>query len=143
MPLCLGLHLTGFVARRVEHLGTLALALLAIALDVAFALLQLTLATAHLFLGAADLGHGRRLRVALDRVGHVRGGPDQVQRIHANGVPGRLDLAAAGRRLQHAQLHLELSRVAPERLKGLLDALRVVAAVREGRQLLDTRKRCQ
>jgi hypothetical protein len=66
-----------------------------------------------------------------------------VQRVHPDGVAGRFDLAAAGGRLEHAQLHLQLRRVAPERLEGLLDALLVVAAAREGRQLFDARERRQ
>ena len=143
MPLRLRLGLTSFVAGRVEDLGALALALLAIPLDLVLSLLELALASADLFLGAADLGRGCRLRVALDRVGHVGGGADHVQRVHPYGVAGRLDLAAASGRLKDAQLDLELRCVTPEGLERLLDALRLVTAVRKGRQLLDARKRRQ
>ena len=143
VPLCLRLRLTGLVPRSVEHLGALALALLAEALDLVLALLKLALAPADLFLRAAKLGRGRSLCIPFDRVGHVGGGADHVQRVHPNGVAGRLDLAAASGRLEHAQLHLKLRGVTPEGFEGLLDARRVVAAVRKGRQLLDTRKRRQ
>jgi hypothetical protein len=64
-----------------------------------------------------------------------------VERVHPNGVAGRLHLAAASGRLEYAQLHLELGRMASEGLEGFLDALRVETTVREGRELLDARKR--
>ena len=136
MPLCLRLRFTGFVPRRIEDLGALALALLAEALDLVLALLQRALAPAHLFLGAAKLGRGRGLCIPLDRVGHVGGGADHVERVHPDGVAGRLHLAAASGRLEHAQLHLELGRMASEGFEGLLDALRIETTAREGRQLL-------
>ena len=75
---------------RVQHLRALALALLSVALDLTLTVLQLTLAARDLLLGAPQLRGGGRLRVALDRVGHLGGGADHVQRVHAHGVPGRL-----------------------------------------------------
>ena len=141
MALRLGFHLADLVARRAQHLGALALTLLAVALDFAFALLQLALPAADFLLRAADLRDRSRLGVALDRVGHLRCGADHVQRVHAHGVTARLDLAAARRRLEDAELHLELGRVPSEGLERLRDALRVVTAVSQRREILDARKR--
>jgi hypothetical protein len=141
MALRLGFYFADLVARRAQHLGALALALLPVALDLALPLLQLALPAADLFLRAPDLGRRCGLSIALDRVGHLRSGADHVQRVHAHGVPARLDLAAARRRLEDAELHLELRRVPPERLERLRDAFRVVAAVRQRRQIVDARER--
>src|SRR6185312_5763244 len=141
MPLRLSLRLAGLVARSVQDLGALAFALLTEALDLVLALLQLTLTSADLLLGAADLRRRGCLCVALDRVSHVGGGANHVQRVHPDGVPARLHLSAASRSLQHTQLHLKLRRVAPKGLESLLDALGLVAAIGERRQLLDVGER--
>jgi hypothetical protein len=66
---------------RVQHLRALALALLPVALDLTLTVLQLTLAARDLLLGAPKLRGGGRLRVALDRVGHLGRGADHVQRV--------------------------------------------------------------
>ena len=78
--------LAGLALGRVQHLGALALALLAIAVDVALALLEVTLAAGHLLLGPAELGGRGGLGIALDRVGHLGRGSDHVERVHADGV---------------------------------------------------------
>ncbi len=142
--LLLGLlqRLAGLALGGVHHLGALALALLAIAVDLALPLLEVALAPGHLFLGAAKLRGRSRLRVALDRVGHLGGGPDHVQRIHADGVPGRLDLAALPGGLEHAKLNLELRRVPAERLERLTHLL-AVESVRRAREILHPWQRRQ
>src|SRR6185437_5392939 len=86
LPLDIGLGLTCFIARAVQHLGALALALLTEPLDLVLALLQLALATGDLFLGASKLSGRSGLSVSLDRVGHVCGGADHVQRVHPHCV---------------------------------------------------------
>ena len=65
-----------------------------------------------------------------------------MQRVHADGVAGRLDLAAPPGGLEHAQLNLKLRRVAPERLERFLYALGVVP-LRCGRKILHARQRGQ
>src|SRR4029453_17351436 len=66
-----------------------------------------------------------------------------MQRVHADGVPRRLDrLSAPARRLQHAQLRLELGRVATECLERLSNAVRVVALAAL-RQVFEARQRRQ
>ena len=65
-----------------------------------------------------------------------------MERIHAHCVPGGVDLRRPPGRLQHPELRLELSRVAPKRIEGLLHSLPVVPIAR-GRQVLDPRKRGQ
>ena len=62
-------QLTRLVARVVEHLCALAFTLLAVALDLGFAVLLLAAAPANLFLGLGQLGLGSLLRVGLDGVG--------------------------------------------------------------------------
>jgi hypothetical protein len=133
-------RLARFALRRVQHLGALPLALLPVAVDLALPLLQVALATGHLLLRPPQLASRGRLRVALDRVGHLRGGADQVQRVHPHRVPGRL--GATPRRLEHAQLHLELRRMPAEGLEGLSHPLAVVA-VGGAREVLDARQRRQ
>ena len=108
------------VAGIVQQFRTLALALLAEALDLCFAVLLLATAAAHLLLGLCELGLGRALCVGLDRVGELCRGADQVERVHPHRVPGRLDrLSTAARSLEHAQLRLELRRMAAERFECL------------------------
>ena len=125
----LGEQLAGLVAGGVQHLGALALALLAVALDLGLALLQLVLAAADLLLGPAELRRGCGLRVALDRVGELGGRADQVQRVHADGVAGRLDVRAG--RVPAAcstrSCACSCSGVAAEGVEGLADAVRVEA----------------
>ena len=84
-------ELARLVPRCVQHLGALALALLAVALDLGLALLQLDLPAAHLLLGPAELSGRGVLRVALERVGELGGGADEMERVHPDRVPGRLD----------------------------------------------------
>ena len=142
---CLLLRLLRRVARLalgcVQQLGPLALAFLAVLLDVALALLQLTLAPRDLLLGAAQLRGRGGLRVAFDRVGHLRGGADHVHRVHPHRVAGRLGAALAGG-LQHTELDLELGRVPAVGLECLADLLAVVA-VGGARQVFDPRQRRQ
>ena len=126
---------------RVQHLCPLALTLVAVALDLGLALLQLVLAPRDLLLGSSELCGRCVLRVALDRVGHLSGCADQVQRIHAHCVTGRLDPALPGG-LEHAQLDLELRRVAPERLERVANLVAVIAVGRSA-EILDARQRRQ
>src|SRR5207253_9225263 len=94
-PACLGLaellrrlgvrpreELARLLVRRAEDLGPLPLAVRAIALDVGLLGLELALAAPDLLLGAPELGGGRGLRVALERVRELRGRADQVERVH-------------------------------------------------------------
>ena len=69
---CLGL-------RGGQDLRALALRLGAVALDLGLALLQHVLLLAHFLLGALELRRGGGLRVALERVGELGGGADQVE----------------------------------------------------------------
>ena len=75
----------------VQHLGTLPLAFLAIALDLGLAALQIHLTAAHFLLGPPELCSGRVLRVALERVCEIGGSADEMERVHPDRVPGRLD----------------------------------------------------
>ena len=134
-------RLPGLGLRGVQHLGPLALALAAEALDLGLAVLQLALAPGHLFFGAAQLRGRRALGVALDRVGHLGGGADQVERVHPDRVARRLDSALA-RGLQDAELNLELGCVASEGLERLAHLVAVVPVAR-GRKILDARQRRQ
>ena len=81
--------------RCVQHLCPLALALAAVAVDVRLALLQLALPPRDLFLRLAELRGGRGLGVALDRVCHLGGSSDHVQRVHPHRMAGRLETALA------------------------------------------------
>ena len=65
----IGKQLTRLVPRVVEHLRTLAFTLLAVALDLGFAVLLLAAAPANLFFGLGQLSLGSLLRVGLDGVG--------------------------------------------------------------------------
>ena len=108
-------QLARLIAGGVQHLGALALALLAVALDLRLAILLLAPATAYFFFGLGELRLGCLLCVGLDRVRELGGGPDQMQRVHAHGVPGGLDgLPAPACGLQHAKLRLKLGGVPPE-----------------------------
>ena len=111
-------------------------------LDRGFALAQIGMPPSDLLFGDSNLIRRGVLGVTLDRVGHLRGCADQVQRVHAHGVPGGLDLAAAPGCLEHTQLNLKLRRVAPERVERFLYALGVVP-LRCGWKILDARQRCQ
>ena len=141
----LGLRLRQEVARlrlrRVHDLGALTLRFGAVALDLGLALLQLALLRAHLLLGPLQLRRRRRLCVPLERVGELGRGADQVERVHPHGVAGRLDVRGLARSLEHPQLRLELSGVAPEGVERLADALLLVAVA--GPQLVQTWKRGQ
>ena len=116
--------------------GALPLGLLADAGDLGLLLLELHLLLADLLLGAADLLRGRVLGVALDRVGELGRGADDVQRVHADGMAGRLGARALGRRLEHAQVGLQGRDVPPEGVEGLLH-LGAVVAVGRARQVLE------
>ena len=59
-----------------------------------------------------------------------------MQRVHAHGVPGRLDVGTLARGLEHAQLGLKLGRVAAEGVERLAHAILVVALAR-GRKRLE------
>ena len=127
-------QLARLVLGRVQDLGPLALALVAVALDLGLVRLQLALRAPDLLLGPAHLRGRGGLRVALERVGELGGGADQVQRVHPDGVTGRLDVGGLARRLEHAQLRLELQRVAAERVEGLADAVGVEPAALDRRE---------
>ena len=82
------------------------------------------------------------MRVALDDVCELGCRTDQVQRVHPHGVSRRLDLRRSPGRLEHAQLRLQLRRVAAERVEGLAHGLDVVA-VAGASQVLERRQRGQ
>ena len=126
----------------VEDVGPLALALEAVALDLALTALELGLLAAHLFLDAADLRGGCALRVTLDLVGELGGGTDQVQRVHAHGVPGRLDAPGGAGGLEDAQLRLQLQDMAAELVEGLGNAVALEPLTGE-REVFEPRQRCQ
>src|SRR5207244_9960156 len=136
-------QLARLVAGRVEDLSALAVALLPVPLDLRLALLQLALASPDLLLGLAELGRGRRLGVALDRVGELGGGTDEMERVHPHGVARRLDLlGAAPGGLEHSKLCLQLRGMAAERLERLANAVLVVALA-GALEVLDPRQRGQ
>ena len=70
----------------------------------------------HLLLGAPQLRRGRALRVALEHVGEFGSFANQVQRIYADGVAGRIDLRALPGGLENPQLRLQLNDVTAKRL---------------------------
>jgi len=82
----------------------------------------------------------RFLGVALDRVGELRCGANEMQRVHPHGMPRGLRDGASWRRLEHAELRLELDDVAPEGLERVANALLVVALLDDG-QVFRPRKR--
>src|SRR5215467_10032717 len=137
-----GEQLAGLVLGRVQELAALPLALLPVALDLLLPVLEIAVTAADLLLGPPELRRRSVLRVGLDRVGELRSRADQMQRIHAHGVSRRLDGGAAPGRLEHAELGLQLGRVAPEGVEGIPDALGV-EAVADARYLLDRRQRRQ
>src|SRR5918993_2257451 len=134
--------LAGLGLRSVHDLGALALRLGAIALDLGLALLQLVLLRAHLLLSALHLRSRSGLRIALERIRELGRCADQVEGVHPDRMPGGLDVRRLPRGLQHAQLRLQLRRVAPERVERLTDALLVVSVAR-ALKLLETGKRGQ
>jgi hypothetical protein len=89
-----------------------------------------------------QLDRGRVLGVALDLVRELGGSTDEVQRVHANGVRRRLDLRRPGSRLEHPQLRLQLSGMAPERVERLAHRVGRVA-VAAAREILEPRERGQ
>src|SRR3954470_24957876 len=118
-------ELARLVPGGVHHLGSLPLALLAVALDLGLTFLQLVLPATYLFFGLPELRGRCVLGVALDRVGELCGGADEVQRVHPDGVPRRLDRRASAGGLEDAQLRLQLCGVTAKRIEGLAHALRV------------------
>jgi hypothetical protein len=135
-------QVAGFALGGGQDLGALALGLRAITLDLALALLELVLPPAHLLLRALKLRGGGGLGVALERVGELGGGADQVERVHADGVPRRLDVRRPVSGLEHAELGLQLRGMAAERVERLAHALFVVA-VAGALELLYGRERRQ
>jgi hypothetical protein len=63
-----------------------------------------------------------------------------VQRVHANGVTARLDLARAAGGLEDAKLGLKLDGVAAEGLEGVAYGLLVEASLDPGK-ILEPRQR--
>ena len=143
VALCVLEQLARLVPGGVRDLGPLALGLLAVALDLGLAVLQLALAPRDLFLRSRQLIRGRLLGVALERVGELGGRADQVEGVHADGVAGRLDAAGPARGLKDAELRLELGGVAAERIERVPNPVRVVAAARSLREVLHPRQRRQ
>src|SRR3981081_3404067 len=128
-------QLARLVPRGVQRLGALALALLAVALDLGLAVLQLVLAAAHLFFRLAELRRGSVLRVALNRVGELRGCADEMQCVHPDRVSAGFDDCRSSCRLEHTELRLQLGGVPAESIEGLADALRIEAVSRRGKVL--------
>ena len=135
----IGDELPGLVAGRGQDLVPLALALLAEPLDVALALLDVLLALAHFVLGALKLCCRGALRVALEHVGELGGLADEVERIHANCVAGRVDLCGATGGLQDPELRLQLDGVATEGVERLANTGFLVAALDDD-EIVDARQ---
>ena len=117
--------LAGLGPRLIHDLGALPLGLLADPSDLGLLLLEVHLRLADLLLGDRDLLRRGLLGVALDRVGELGGGADQVERVHPDRMPARLGDAAPRRGLEHAQVRLERghvdagkSRTPPRRARG-------------------------
>ena len=134
-------QLARLALRGVQDLVALALALLAEALDLPLLLLQLALAARDLDLGAAELRGGRGLRVPLECVGELGGRTDEMQRVHPHRVTRGIDAGRLPGRLQHAELRLQLQRVAAEGVERLADAVGLERALLGLRQVLQARKR--
>ena len=135
-----GDELAGLVAGRGHDLVALPLALVAEAQDLGLPLLKVDLLLADLLLGSRELSGGRVLGVALEDVGELGRLADQVQRVHADGVTARLDLARAAGGLEDAKLSLELDGVAAEGLEGVAYGLLVEASLDRGK-ILEPRQR--
>jgi hypothetical protein len=135
-----GDELAGFVPGRGHDLDALALALIFVALDLGLPLLEVDLLLAHLLLGPLNLSGGRRLGIALEHVRKLGSPADQVERIHAHGMPGRFGLPRPACGLEDAKLSLELDGVASERLERFADSLLVESALRD-REIVDARQR--
>jgi hypothetical protein len=129
LALRVGEQLARLVASRVHDLGALALAVAAIALDLGVTARKVLLALANVLLGASDLHRRRALRVLLDHVGELGGLTDEVEGVHAHGVPAGLHLDRGARGLEHAELSLQLDDVTAEGLESVADAGLVVALV--------------
>src|SRR4029079_11412610 len=83
------------------------------------------------------------LRIALDRVRELGCRTNEVERVHADGMTRGLHRGAATRRLEHAQLRLQLRDVTAERVEGVAGALGIepVAGARDVLELWQARKR--
>ena len=64
-----------------------------------------------------------------------------MQRVHAHRVTGRIDVGRLAGRLQHAQLRLQLQRMAAERVERLTDAFGLERAFVGLRQVLEPGQR--
>ena len=98
------------------------------------------LAAADLDLGRAELGRRRRLGVALERVGELCGGADQMEGVHADGVPARLDARGPRRPPAARAAAPAAERVPAEALERLADPLGSIRP-RGLRQVLEPRQR--
>ena len=124
-----GDELAGLVAGRGDDLVALTVALVAEAQDLGLPLLKVDLLLADLLLGSRELSGGRILGVALEDVGELGSLADQVERVHADGMTARLDLARAACGLEDAKLGLQLDGVAAEGLEGVAYRLLVEASL--------------
>src|SRR5262249_4115458 len=95
-------------SRRVDDLGPLAVALLAVALDLGLAGLQLMLAAPDLLLGPGELDRRCILGVPLERVGQLRCRAAEMQRVNPDGAGRGLDARRPACGLEDPQLGLEL-----------------------------------
>ena len=89
------------LVRGAHDLAPLALGLLAVALEVSLLRLELALAPPNLLLRPAELRRRGALGVALERVGELGRGADEVERVHPDEVARRLDPGRAPGRLHH------------------------------------------
>ena len=88
----------------------------------------------HLIRAAAEFAD------TLERVGELGCGANEMEGVHAHRVTGRVDARGLARGLQHAQLRLQLERVAAERVERLADPFGLEAAVLALRQVLQARE---
>jgi len=135
-----GEELASLVPGRGQNLVALALTLVAVALDIGFLLLEVDLLLPHFLLGPLNLSGGCLLSVTLEHVCELGGLADQVERIHADAMPGGIDLRGPACGLEHAKLGLELDGMATERLECGADGLLVETALRD-REVVDARQR--
>jgi hypothetical protein len=130
-----GDELAGLVTCGGHDLIALTVALVAETQDLGLSLLKIDLLLPDFLLGARELSGRRILGIALEDVGELRRLADQMQRIHADGMTARLDLARTAGGLEDTKLSLKLDGVSAEGLEGVAHGLLVEASLDRGQIL--------